>query len=152
MRALGIDTGTATGWAIAEDGKLVASGTEHFDLRRGESNGFRMIRWRAWLMDLFAKSGPFDCVLYELAHHRGGAATEVCVGMVTRVQEISAEHRIPYVGVHSTRLKKLSTGKGNAGKDEMIFRAHQLFEHQPETDDEADAMLLVALAERVAEL
>jgi hypothetical protein len=43
---------------------------------------------------LWRLSGPFDLAIYEQAHHRGGAATEFCVGLTTRVVEFAAENKI----------------------------------------------------------
>ena len=90
MIILALDLATRTGWAVVRDGRVVESGVQTFDKRRGESNGVLFLRARKWLSE-FGQSSPPDLVAYEQAHFRGGAATEICVGLQTRAQEIAAE-------------------------------------------------------------
>lgn len=144
---LAIDPGSKLGWALWESGAPVESGCEDFALRRGESPGARFLRFRAWLADIQAR-WPIGLVIYEQAHHRGGAATEVCVGFTTRCQEFAAQVGAECVAVHTATLKKRVGGSGRAGKPEMIAAAHRHFPtKQAVTDDnEADALCLLALA------
>ena len=51
-------------------------------------------------------------------------------------------HNIPYQGVPVGTIKKHATGKGNAGKDEMIA-AIRARGHTPGDDNEADALALL---------
>lgn len=149
MKILAIDPGSKCGWAIIEDSEssVVESGVQVFDLKRGESAGMRFIRFRKWLNGLmdFWKPG---LVVYEQAHHRGGAATELCVGFVTRILEIAAEYGANHTSCHSMTLKKWATGKGNADKTKMIETVHQklAFRNMPTIeiidDNHADAILL----------
>ena len=53
-------------------------------------------------------------------------------------------HQIPYEGVPVGTIKKHATGKGNAGKEDMIASA-QARGHNPADDNEADAIALVYL-------
>jgi len=45
-------------------------------------------------------------IIYEQAHHRGGAPTEIGVGLATRVMELATKYNINYTTVHSGTLKK----------------------------------------------
>lgn len=142
---LALDFGTRTGWAALSDGH-VESGVQTFDLSRGESPGMRFIRFRRWLEEILALTRPILCA-YEAAHHRGGYATELLVGMATRLQEICAEREIEYVAVHSATLKKASCGSGRADKSAMITEARRRFPgHEIADDNEADALLLLEYA------
>ena len=114
-RIAALDFGTRTGWAALSDGH-VESGVQTFDLARGESPGMRFIRFRRWLEEILALTQPGLCV-YEQAHHRGGHATELLVGMATRLQEACAEKGIEYTAVHSATLKKVSCGSADAARD-----------------------------------
>ena len=146
MRLIGIDPGTHTGWATF-DGKHVESGVQHFDLRRGESPGMRFLRFREWLSVLCDLIRP-ALLVYEAAHHRGGAATEVLVGMTTRIQEIAAEKGCEHESVHTKTLKKWATGDGRASKNDMI-EAAQGFNPRGDLildDNRADALLILAYA------
>lgn len=99
-------------------------------------------------------------IVYEQPHHRGGHATEVLVGMTTRIQEFAAEIGAEHAAVHTGTLKKWATGNGRAGKADMIeaakrwlwnesFVPHRdlaAYLAEPMDDNEADALLLLAWA------
>ncbi|MDM7912138.1 MAG: hypothetical protein QUS09_03490, partial [Methanotrichaceae archaeon] len=138
---LALDCAIKTGWCLLKDGRVYESGVEDFTRRRGESNGAMFLRFRHWLNQLVDRDDVY-LVAYEQSHHRGGAATEIGVGLTTRVQEICAQHQIEYVAVHTTTLKKHTTGKGNADKTLMKARAAEVLGRQPLDDNEADAVLL----------
>jgi Holliday junction resolvasome RuvABC endonuclease subunit len=99
------------------------------------------LRFRKWLKD-FADLIKPDLIAYEQAHFRGGAATEICVGLQTRAQEIAAERGIESAPVKTNVLKKWATGKGNAGKGEMMTAAGKHLGRPPMDDNEADAVLV----------
>jgi len=61
---------------------------------------------------------------------------------VATVQAWCAEHGIEHAAVHSATIKKHATGKGNAGKQEMVA-AMQALGFRPEDDNEADALALL---------
>jgi Holliday junction resolvasome RuvABC endonuclease subunit len=106
----------------------------------------RTVQGQRGLVRLLDEHRP-DAVFYEQAHHRGGAATELCVGFVTRVQELCAERGVEYQSVHSGTLKKHATGRGNAKKPEMIAAAEARWPGQKiEDDNQADALCLLAFA------
>jgi len=145
VRILALDLGISTGWAALLDGGAVESGTQVHDLRRGESRGMRYLRFRAWLGGVLDQVRP-DVVAFEQAHHRGGPATEIGVGLSTRVMESCAERGIEYTSVHTGTLKKHATGKGSANKDAMVQAARDRWHIVPETDDQADALCVLAWA------
>jgi Holliday junction resolvasome RuvABC endonuclease subunit len=144
MRILGFDCATKTGWALVVDGKVAEVGVGNFTKRRGESNGIMFLRFRKWVKELIELTQP-DVLCYEVAHHRGGSATEICVGLTTRVMEIATEHELEYVGYRTGEIKKYATGNGGAGKEAMINSAKVLWDNDNITDDEADAILCAML-------
>lgn len=91
-------------------------------------------------------------IAYEKAHMRGGAATEVCVNITGRVQEVAAERGIEFASVHTGELKKYALGVGRGDKGIMISAAKDWLEGHlgpgtysrtsaaVMTDDEADAI------------
>lgn len=141
MKILGLDTGTKTGWAILQigGGFIVESGVQDFTKKRGESNGLMFLRFRVWLKDLIENCYP-SLVAYEQAHFRGGAATEIGVGLQTRVQEICAERKIEAAPVHSGTLKKFTAGHGKASKATMMEIARDRLGREPIDDNESDAV------------
>lgn len=146
---LGLDLATKTGWCLVHDGNVIASGVQDFTKRRGESNGILFLRFRRWLTDLINTApGRVEIVAYEQAHFRGGAATELCVGLQTHAQSIAAEHDgIESVGVPTNTLKKFAAGNGRASKETMIERARVLIGRPPIDDNEADAIFVAKWAE-----
>jgi len=144
VKILTLDMATKTGWATNIHGRR--AGVIEFALKRGESPGMRFLRCRAWLNELHKLlSGKIGVIVYEQAHHRGGAATAVCVGLVTEVQAFAAEHNIELMPVHTATLKKFATGNGRASKAEMIQAAREK-SWNVQDDNEADAVLLLEYA------
>lgn len=167
---LALDLATSTGWALRDRNGVVTSGVQTFDLRRGESAGMRFLRCQRWLHEVLAdpmatsmslglKSNTIhrdgclvDVVAFERAHHRGGSATEVGVGLMTSMMSVAAAFKVETMPVHTATLKKFATGKGNAGKDDMVKAAvrfwgdkHLAGRREP-GDDEADALCVLAWA------
>jgi len=163
MRILALDLATRTGWALW-DGARLESGVQDFSKQRGESNGMLFWKFNKWLADIALNDDHpivscrsdrrIDLIVFEQAHHRGGAATEICVGLVTRVQEMCARFGIDHSPIHGSTLKKWATGHGNADKKAMIEAAevrlydlNRLSGRPTITDDnEADAILLLGYA------
>jgi len=149
---LALDLATKTGWALLDRHGIITSGVQEFALKRGESKGMRFLRFRKWLRDVIelgelgekiSKENP-GILAFEQAHHRGGAATELCVGFVTDVLAEAARHKTEHMPIHTAALKKWATGKGNAGKPMMIKRAKEIYPNIDIIDDNhADALLLL---------
>jgi len=146
MNFLCLDCGTKTGWASLVDGRI-ESGVQDFSLKRGESKGIRFLRFNTWLVGMLELVKP-HVVVYEMAHFRGGHATEILVGMTTRIEQFCEEKGIEYSSIHSATLKKFATGSGRANKQDMIRMASQFFAKTVESDDEADALLILKWAMR----
>ena len=159
---LALDLATSTGWALRDTSGQVNSGVQTFDLRRGESAGMRFLRFRAWLREIMALAYSRDLghaarekgvVAFEQAHHRGGHATSLAVGLVTVVLEEAAAQGWETTSVHTATLKKHATGNGRASKEDMIRAAVKAFGLTKIEDgvgspcsDEADAICVLAWA------
>ena len=102
------------------------------------------LKFNSWLHKTLDLVEP-QLVLYEMAHMRGGAASEVLLGMTTRIMEQCERHFIEqYASVHSATLKKFATDNGRASKEEMIVEAERRFGKDVRDDNEADALWLMA--------
>ena len=142
---LAIDPGKSTGWASCVNG-VVESGVVKFTVERGEGRGMLFLKFNSWLHKMLDLIEP-QLVVYEMAHMRGGSATEVLVGMTTRIMEQCERHFIEqYTKVHSATLKKFATGSGRASKEEMIAGAVIRFGKPVLGDDEADALWMMEYA------
>ncbi len=144
VNILALDLATKTGWAT---NIIRTSGVQVFDAKRGESPGMRFLRCCGWLSEMLTLLGGVDVIVYEQAHHRGGAATACCVGLVSMVQAFAAEHGIELMTVHTGELKRWATGKGNAGKPAMM-KAARARGWNPVDDNEADAQLLLEFTQQ----
>ena len=143
LNILALDLATRTGWA-EQVGKEKDYGSVDFSVGRGESPGIRFLKMRKWLTDKHVR-GAYELVIYEQPHHRGGAATMVCVGLACEVQAFAAMHHLDLTNVHTATLKKWATGNGRASKEDMVRTAVSLG-YQPMNDDEADAIHLLRYA------
>lgn len=139
-RILALDLGTACGWA-KHDG-VISFGT--FDLRAGQHSGggMRFLKFRRELTNFI---GQVDEVTYEIVRrHIGTAAAHVYGGLQAILTAWCEENGIPYEGRTVQAIKKFSTGKGNADKQQVI-KAVEGWGFQPKNDNEADAIALLRL-------
>jgi len=146
VNLLAIDPGTRCGWASSSGGR-VESGVQEFQLGRGDSPGMRFIRFNAWLVELVDLTKP-GLIVYERPHMRGGFATDLLIGLSTRIQELCAARGIEHEAVHSATLKKSATGICRADKAAMVGAARERFERSVKDDNEADALMLLDYAMR----
>ena len=154
MKILALDCGLSTGFAVyfGDMKGRIESGVQTFKAQRGESPGIRFLYFRTWLERIINRVEP-DLVVYEMSIRRGGAATELQIGMTTRVQEMCSVLKTEYIKVHLSTVKKFATGSGRASKQDMIKAANELFKSQKRiqdreitSDDEADAIMILAWA------
>jgi len=146
MRILALDCALKTGWASFCNG-IIESGVQDFNLKRGESKGMVFIRFRVWLNSMTSLIKP-ALIVFEQSHHRGGAATEVGVGLTTRIQEICIERGIEYCSCHSLTLKKFACGTGRANKEDMIKKAKEKWGEDIIDDNQADALHILDWARK----
>ncbi len=147
MNILALDCATKTGWATLIEGQI-ESGVQDFTKTRGESNGLMFMRFNAWLeqMNELIGNDVYELIIYERAHHRGGAPTEIGVNLTGRVQEFGERHGSEYMAVHTATLKKFTTGSGRASKDDMKAWYKKTTGREPIDDNEADARALLYYA------
>ncbi len=139
---LALDLGTTTGWALVSRDGLLNGGSESFKTTRFEGGGLRYLRFKRWLTEI-KQSGEINAVYFEeVRRHVGVDAAHAYGGFLATLTAWCEHHQIPYQGVPVGTIKKHATGKGNAGKDEMILAA-QSRGHEPKDDNEADALALL---------
>ena len=163
MKILALDLGTTTGWATNHP---ESSGTENFQHKREESPGMRFLRFKVWLEEVLSMVEP-DLVVFEQAHHRGGAATAVAAGLVAHTLTLCAERSLEHSSFHSATIKKHAVGKGSgytptreaiadlqSRKRLTKTKASMMIAYQlkwgiaPADDNECDARWLLDLAKK----
>jgi Holliday junction resolvasome RuvABC endonuclease subunit len=139
---LALDLGTQTGWAIRLiDGQII-SDSETFKPQRFEGGGMRYLRFRKWLTEI-KQSGEIDAIYFEeVRRHIGVDFPHAYGGFMATLTSWCEHHQIPYQGVPVGTIKKHATGKGNAGKAEMITAVVKRG-FTPVDDNEADALALL---------
>lgn len=143
MKILALDLATKTGWAHSDG----PSGVQDFKPRRGDSPGMRWIEFRAWLTRMLLLA-PADMIVYEQAHHRGGAPTHVAHALIGIVEEVAAEQGIEVTNRHSATIKKHAIGKGKGGKELMVKAAKEMWPDVVIIDDNhADSLWLLSLVQ-----
>ena len=140
---LALDLGTTTGWALASPGAQRTSGTQIFKPQRFEGGGMRYLRFKRWLTELKQSTDGLDAVFFEeVRRHAGVDAAHAYGGFMAHLTAWCEHHQIPYQGVPVGTIKKHATGKGNAGKAEMIAAA-KARGITPVDDNHADALALL---------
>ena len=150
---LALDLATTTGWAWVEEcapRRPFRFGSWRPATTHAESPGAFFALYRNWLESKILEIGPSE-IYYERPHFRGRGATEVCVGLQTRVQELAAHHRIGHGAVAPATVKKHVTGNGRAGKHDVIRAMRERWglgeDDLPlSADNEADALAVLAWA------
>ena len=147
MKILALDLATVTGWAVSPQ----AGGTWDFGFKRHHSEGLRYLRLESYLDEILAIHG-LDLVAYEdvKSRHKSSAAARTYFGLLAVVTTWCANHDIEYEGFSVGTIKKHATGKGNAGKEEMVSAAKAKWPATHiEDDNHADALWLWDLADTI---
>jgi Holliday junction resolvasome RuvABC endonuclease subunit len=140
---LALDLGTTTGWALQSRDDQIAHGFVSFKSQRFEGGGMRFLRFKHWLAEIKTMTGEINAVYFEeVRRHVGVDAAHVYGGLMATLTTWCEHHRIPYQGVPVGTIKKHATGKGNAGKAEVIA-AMRALGHPVTDDNEADALAIL---------
>ena len=148
---LALDLGSSTGWAMRSREGAVTSGIQTFRPNRFEGGGMAFLRFNHWLSELNEAAGPIGAVFFEeVRAYRGTLAAHIYGGFLAHLEAWAEFRTVPYEGVPVATIKKFATGKGNAGKEEVIAAVRRIG-HAPADDNEADALALLewALVNRV---
>jgi hypothetical protein len=138
-----LDLGQHTGWALRTTDGLITSGTAQFRPSRFEGGGMVYLRFRAWLQELDETAGGIGAVFFEeVRRHLGAAASHAYGGYLAHLTAWAEALRLPYEGVPVGTIKRHATGRGNAGKDEVIA-AVRTKSFVPADNNEADALALL---------
>ena len=136
LNILALDVATKTGWRTA-----TASGVWDFTLKRDESSGMRLIRFKSKLKEIFELEN-IGIVSFERTAGRHKAAIIVQSELHGVLKSFCEENKIQYIAYSAKEIKKHATGNGNASKDAMIKEAERRKRLPVVDDNEADAYLL----------
>ncbi len=136
---------SGTGWAIyrPSDGTWT-SGVKSFKSIRHYPELFSA--FVVWLTGRLKDLEGNILIVFEEAHHQGGAATLIGVGLAAMILGLSYEMDADCISIHTGTLKKAATGNGAAGKADMVDRASEIAGRPVLDDNEADAICLAWVA------
>lgn len=138
MNILSLDIATNTGWKTK-----TSSGTWNFKPNRGESEGMRVVRFKARVKEII-KLEEINLVAYERPAGMHKSSIMVASEMVGVLKDLCIELGVELSCYSAPEIKKFATGKGNANKEAMIKAAQELG-YTPSDDNEADAIHLYNL-------
>ena len=143
MRTVGLDCATCTGMALVGDeedrGKTIEIPSERGYLRLQLIANQVAETLQIWKPELAAVEG------YAYVRNLGSFVKLVEVG--TMIRGVLYTLNIPWVEVPPTVLKKWTTGKGNATKDQMALAVKQRWAYQSPSDDIVDAYALAQMVQ-----
>lgn len=149
MKILAIDPSKRnTGWAVIDSARWtrVASGGQsfqHIDDYAALGQAFE-----SWLL-VMCRRHQIDAIAIERPPMRG-ASTYLLFGLVWTAHRVGHHLGLRRLETGPSELKKWATGKGDAGKPEMVEAARRAFPgYEPAGHDEADALLIAAWAATV---
>lgn len=143
LTVLALDLGTTTGWALRARDPQIAHGFISLKPQRFEGGGMRFLRFKRWLSELKDMAADIHAVYFEeVRRHAGVDAAHVYGGLMATLTSWCEHHKVPYQGVPVGTIKKHATGKGNAGKQEVIA-AMRALGHPVTDDNEADALAIL---------
>jgi Holliday junction resolvasome RuvABC endonuclease subunit len=103
----------------------------------------RFLRFKRWLSEIKQSCNGIDSLHFEeVRRHASTDAAHAYGGFLATLTAWCEHHQIPYQGVPVGTIKKHATGKGNAGKEEVIACVTARG-HTPADDNEADALALL---------
>jgi Holliday junction resolvasome RuvABC endonuclease subunit len=149
MNTLALDLGSATGYAVYENGEVISGVKKLRHDRR--ASGVRALDFYRWLIQMIREHGITHVYFERVYAHSGTEAAHLYGYFMHILAAVCEEYGIECVGVSVATIKKFMTGKGNATKDEMIVAAKS-HGFNPQTDDEADALAILFLALKTNDL
>jgi Holliday junction resolvasome RuvABC endonuclease subunit len=141
MKVLALDLSTYTGFAHS----CGISGVWNLNVKKDESKGMRLIRFRGKLNEILKAEG-IDVILFETgvsygAKHASGVLVQAELQGVLKLW--CEDNGIEYRSYTPAEIKKHATGKGNSKKDVMLAAARAKWSINITDDNQADALWIL---------
>lgn len=134
---LGLDVSTVTGWC-----EWRREQTNVAEIQFKKFSGMkRALAFSDWLSGRLDSCKP-ELVVFEGYGFGQLSSVQVLVEIGTLMRAVTYCSGIPYVDVPPMSLKKFTTGKGTAKKDEMMLWVYKRWGFEAKTNNEADAFAL----------
>lgn len=141
MKILALDIATKTGWKTE-----TSSGIWDFKPNRGESEGMRVVRFKARVREMIGLEN-ITLVSYERAAGRHKSSIIVESEMIGVLKDLCIELGVDNACYSAKEIKMFATGNGNASKDMLFDKAVELGYH-PLDNNESDAIWIYLLTKK----
>lgn len=146
LRILALDVATHCGWCTK-----TAHGVWDLTPRRDESSGMKLIRFKSKLKEV-VNAEQINLVTFERSAGMHKASIIVQSELHGVLKTFCEENKIDYRAYSAKEIKSHATGKGNAGKPQMIAAAKERLGYTGDDDNEADAMWIYDLTKILYEV
>lgn len=141
IRTMGLDVATHTGLVVLDEGpKLLHEEELYFPKLRGVERCGAMAKSLMVTLDKFKP----DMVLFEGYAYAAKGAPIVQAEITGVLKYFLTQLKYEFVEVAPSLLKRFVTGRGNAGKDEMMMHVFKRWKHESKSNNTADAYGLAA--------
>lgn len=134
VNVLAIDQASNCGWCTRN-----AYGVWDFNTRKDESSGMKILRFRSKLKEIVELEN-INLIVYERAASQYATSVIHSAKMIAMIETFCEENGLNYKCISAKELKQFATGKGNAGKPQMIEAAKRKYGYEGDNDNEADAI------------
>jgi Holliday junction resolvasome RuvABC endonuclease subunit len=144
---LSLDVATKCGWALGDLTAIEASGVWDFSVKKDESSGMRLVRFKTKLHELFS-TRKIEMVTFERSAGMHKAPIIVQSELHGVLKIVCEDLGIKYKAYSATEVKKFATDKGNANKDAMrgaLSAKHNILKLD---DNEIDAIWILKLTQK----
>ena len=140
LNILALDVATHCGFATE-----TASGCWDLSIKRDESSGMRLIRFKSKLKEICPLEN-INLIVFERAAGFHKAALIVEAELLGILKLFCEENNLDYRAYSASEIKKFATGKGNAPKSLMVKVAQEKWGMTGDDDNQADALAIYHLA------
>ena len=144
---LSLDVATKCGWALGNLTTMEASGVWDFSIKRDESSGMRLVRFKSKLNEFFS-TRKIDLVTFERSSGMHKAPIIVQSELHGVLKLVCEDLGIKYKAYSAQEIKRFATNKGRANKEvmkEALFNEHGI---NLEDDNEIDAIWILKLTQK----
>ena len=144
---LSLDVATKCGWALGNLTTMEASGVWDFSIKRDESSGMRLVRFKSKLNEFFS-TRKIDLVTFERSSGMHKAPIIVQSELHGVLKLVCEDLGIKYKAYSAQEIKRFATNKGRANKEvmkEALFNKHGI---NLEDDNEIDAIWILKLTQK----
>lgn len=137
MKIMGVDPSTRTGVVVLENSPEYVRYSSEIPCNAKHRGFPRSLLIMENFHDILTKENP-DLVVFE-AYGYGSQSLALMVEIGTLLRLCCVQYETSYIEVAPTKLKKIITGKGNAGKELMMLDVYKRFSFDASTNNIADA-------------